>query len=119
MNLYQMRILGCRAIVLSLLMAASGLVRAQESSQSAGSMAGASNPTNTEQAPPAALPEVVVTGSRIPRRDYVADSPLSTVSGSDIAITGSTTVDTALEEMHSVRESGKVQTATAMGVKPI
>ncbi len=42
---------------------------------------------------------VVVTGSRIARQDYVANSPIVTVGAEDIAATGVTTLDTLLNEM--------------------
>lgn len=56
------------------------------------------------QEPPAAPAEgardvVVVTGSRIARQDYVANSPIVTVTQDDIQATGVTTLDTLLNEM--------------------
>ncbi len=42
---------------------------------------------------------VVVTGSRIARQDYVANSPIVTVTQDDIQATGVTTLDTLLNEM--------------------
>ena len=42
---------------------------------------------------------VVVTGSRIARQDYVANSPIVTVGAEDLAATGVTTLDTLLNEM--------------------
>ena len=42
---------------------------------------------------------VVITGSRIARQDYVATSPIVTVGQEDIAATGTTTLDTLLNEM--------------------
>src|SRR5262245_42326331 len=42
---------------------------------------------------------VVVTGSRIARQDYVANSPIVTVGQEDIQATGVTTLDTLLNEM--------------------
>lgn len=42
---------------------------------------------------------VIITGSRIARQDYVANSPIVTVGQEDIAATGVTTLDTLLNEM--------------------
>ncbi|HVY91073.1 MAG TPA: TonB-dependent receptor, partial [Hyphomonadaceae bacterium] len=42
---------------------------------------------------------VVITGSRIARQDYIANSPIVTVGQEDIAATGVTTLDTLLNEM--------------------
>lgn len=42
---------------------------------------------------------IVVTGSRIPRQDYVANSPIITVDQEDLAITGVQTVDTLLNQL--------------------
>ncbi|PXA94819.1 TonB-dependent receptor [Caulobacter sp. D4A] len=52
--------------------------------------------TNDE---PAAVEEVVVTGSRIARRDYVSNSPIMTMGQEQIEKTGSVTVDTLLNQM--------------------
>lgn len=46
-----------------------------------------------------AVEEIVVTGSRIARRDYASDSPIVTVSKDDIEKLGSVTVDTLLNQM--------------------
>ncbi len=46
--------------------------------------------------------EVVVTGSRIARKDYVADSPIVTVSQKSIEITGSVTVESLLNQLPQV-----------------
>ncbi|PXA86710.1 TonB-dependent receptor [Caulobacter sp. D4A] len=48
---------------------------------------------------PAAVEEVVVTGSRIARRDYVSNSPIMTMDQAAIEKTGSVTVDTLLNQM--------------------
>ncbi len=42
---------------------------------------------------------VIITGSRIARQDYVANSPIVTVGQEDLAATGVTTLDTLLNEM--------------------
>lgn len=46
-----------------------------------------------------AVEEIVVTGSRIARRDYSSDSPIVTVGKADIEKLGSVTVDTILNQM--------------------
>jgi len=48
---------------------------------------------------PNAVDEIVVTGSRIARRDYVSNSPIVTVGRDDIEKSGSVTVDTLLNQM--------------------
>ncbi len=46
--------------------------------------------------------EVVVTGSRIARRDYVSDSPIVTVSQKALDVTGSATVETLLNQLPQI-----------------
>lgn len=46
--------------------------------------------------------EVVVTGSRIARKDYVADSPIVTVTPKALEVTGSVTVETLLNQLPQV-----------------
>ena len=48
---------------------------------------------------PSALPEVVVTGSRIARRDFVSASPLATVSTEALRGAGHVNLDTALAQL--------------------
>lgn len=43
--------------------------------------------------------DIVVTGSRIARRDYISNSPISTIGQSELERTGSVTPDTALVQM--------------------
>lgn len=55
-----------------------------------------------EAAPPeeaVAVEAVVVTGSRIARQDYVANSPIQTVGAAQIEATGQVTVEKALSQM--------------------
>lgn len=47
----------------------------------------------------AAQPDIVVTGSRVARRDYQATSPIVTVSSDAIAATGNTTLEGALNQL--------------------
>lgn len=43
--------------------------------------------------------DIIVTGSRIARRDYVSNSPISTVGSGAVEATGSSSIDTALIQM--------------------
>jgi len=55
-----------------------------------------------QEAGPAASEErdtIVITGSRIARQDYVANSPIVTVDAEDIQATGVTTIDTLMNAM--------------------
>ncbi|HEY0052079.1 MAG TPA: TonB-dependent receptor plug domain-containing protein, partial [Caulobacteraceae bacterium] len=47
----------------------------------------------------AQVDEIVVTGSRIARQDYVANSPIVTVGQEDFQATGSVTIETLLNDM--------------------
>jgi outer membrane receptor protein involved in Fe transport len=65
-----------------------------------------------------ALEQIVVTGSRISRRDYQSDSPIVTVDSSSLAAAGQPTLDRAIGEMpqfaaaQGMSEVGDVQGAT-------
>jgi len=50
-------------------------------------------------APPEALPEVMVTGSRIARKDFVSEQPIVTSSAADLKASAKLNVETALEQM--------------------
>ncbi|MES2344038.1 MAG: Plug domain-containing protein, partial [Pseudomonadota bacterium] len=50
--------------------------------------------------------EVVVTGSRIVRQDYVANSPISTVTGEQTVANADITLDTYLNTLPQVNPSG-------------
>jgi iron complex outermembrane receptor protein len=64
------------------------------------------------------LEEIVVTGSRITRRDYESDSPVVTIGQSALAAAGAPTLDRAIGEMpqfaaaQGTNEVGDVQGAT-------
>jgi outer membrane receptor protein involved in Fe transport len=68
--------------------------------------------------PPSKLEEVVVTGSRIARRDYESDSPIVTINQAALAAAGQPTLDRAIGEMpqfaaaQGMSEVGDVQGAT-------
>lgn len=68
------------------------------------------NATTTEDSPaPDAgqdeIEEIVVTGSRIKRRDFISASPLSTLDREDIAFSGQSTLEVALNQMPQVSPS--------------
>jgi len=75
-------------------------------------------PTEAPASPPAKLEEVLVTGSRIARRDYESDSPIVTINQSALAAAGQPTLDRAIGEMpqfaaaQGMSEVGDVQGAT-------
>jgi outer membrane cobalamin receptor len=48
------------------------------------------------------IDEIVVTGSRIKRRDFNTLSPLTTIDNEDIAFTGQATIEEALNQMPQV-----------------
>jgi outer membrane cobalamin receptor len=51
----------------------------------------------------AALEEVIVTGTRIPRRDYASPSPVSTLDQLTIEFSGQPTLEEALNQMPQVQ----------------
>jgi outer membrane receptor protein involved in Fe transport len=51
------------------------------------------------------IDEIVVTGSRIKRRDFNTPSPLTTISNEDIAFTGQSTIEETLNQMPQVLPS--------------
>lgn len=53
--------------------------------------------------------EVVVTGSRIARRDYTAHTPITTVNAETIAATGASTLETSLNQLPQVAASAGSQ----------
>lgn len=61
---------------------------------------GTASPSFAQQADEAAqVDEIVVTGSRIVRKDYASTSPIVTVGQEDIQATGSVTVETLMSDM--------------------
>jgi outer membrane receptor protein involved in Fe transport len=63
-----------------------------------GAALGAS-PALAQDAPKKKVEEVVITGSRIVRQDYVSNSPISTVSAETLANAGGITAETVLNSM--------------------
>jgi outer membrane cobalamin receptor len=51
------------------------------------------------------IDEIVVTGSRIKRRDFNTPSPLTTISSDDIAFSGQATIEETLNQMPQVMPS--------------
>ena len=48
------------------------------------------------------IPELIVTGSRIPRRDFSAPSPIVTLDATDIRLSGVTNVEDVLNTLPQV-----------------
>ena len=57
--------------------------------------------------------EILVTGSRILRRDYVSESPIVTLDQEDIALTGSPSIDTKLNQLPQLTASASTAAPTA------
>ena len=70
----------------------------------AGIISGLHNPAAIAQGEPM-LEEVVVTGSRIARRDFVANSPVQTITNEDIELRSSINVEKLLNQMPQVQGS--------------
>ncbi|WP_040110220.1 TonB-dependent receptor domain-containing protein [Sphingopyxis fribergensis] len=58
------------------------------------------------EASPSAGPDIVVTGSRVARRDYQSSSPIVTVSSDAIAATGNVTLEGALNQLPQFTPDG-------------
>ena len=86
-----------------------------QSAGAEGPAPGAAEPSST---PEDKVSEVVVTGSRISRRDYVSESPIVTIGQAALAAAGQPTLDRAIGEMpqfaaaQGTNEVGDVQGAT-------
>ena len=72
-----------------------------ELAQAAGGPQGDLRPPQAPPVPAAttAEPEIIVTGSRISRRDFQSDSPISTINSSAIAASGQPSLDRAIGEL--------------------
>jgi outer membrane receptor protein involved in Fe transport len=65
------------------------------------------------------IEEIVVTGSRIKRRDFNTPSPLTTISREDIAFTGQATIEETLNQMPQVfPELGRTSNNPSRGNNP-
>jgi len=65
------------------------------------------------------IDEILVTGSRIKRRDFNTPSPLTTISNEDIAFTGQATIEETLNQMPQVLpEFGRTSNNPTLGNNP-
>jgi iron complex outermembrane recepter protein len=87
----------------------------------ASAVTAADAPTAPAADKPEALETVVVTGSRISRRDYAAESPITTLSSTAIAAAGQPSLDRAIGQMpqfeaaQGAAEVGDVQGSVGFG----
>jgi len=73
-------------------------------------------PPPGQSSTPNVVEEVVVTGSRITRRDYVSDTPIVTVGQALVSSAGSPTLDTALNTLPQISSSASASASfTANG----
>lgn len=63
----------------------------------------------TSDGEPAGIEEIVVTGSRISRRDYTSDTPITTISEESIASAGAPTLEASLNQLPQVAASAGAQ----------
>ena len=87
------RILGQSVLTGVALVSAAGLATAPAAAQEAVAMPAADEQNSAE------VSDIVVTGSRIARKDYVANSPIVTVTQEDFKATGSTNIETLIQEL--------------------
>lgn len=90
---YRNRVLGSSILGGLALLSAAALVTTPAAAQEAGA-APAANQQNSGE-----VDEVVVTGSRIARKDYLANSPIVTVTQDDVRATGSANIETLINEL--------------------
>lgn len=73
---------------------------------------------SSDETESATVSEIIVTGSRISRRDYISDSPIVSIGQDSIAATGQVTPDKALAQMpqfaaaQGVQQVGDAQAST-------
>lgn len=90
---YRNRVLGSTILGGVALLSATALVTTSAAAQAAGAAPA------PDQQNPGEVDEVVVTGSRIARKDYLANSPIVTVTQEDVRATGSTNIETLINEL--------------------
>lgn len=92
-----------------------------QTTQSAQTQDDVSTPVAAPENAPAELTEIVVTGSRIQRRDATAVGPLTTVSAEDMALAAPTSVGDLLQSLPSVGVSlnSNGSQGTSFGVSSI
>lgn len=72
-------------------------------------------PSDAPEPASAQVEEVVVTGSRIARRDFIAESPITTVSQAFIEDSGPATLEQALNALPQFQASANAQTSSLSG----
>ena len=90
---YRSRVLGSSILGGVALLSAAALVTTPAGAQEAVAVPAADQQTSGE------VDEIVVTGSRIARKDYLANSPIVTVTQEDVRATGSTNIETLINEL--------------------
>ena len=90
---FRSRVLGSSILGGVALLSAAALVATPAAAQEAG----AALPTDQQNS--GEVDEVVVTGSRIARKDYLANSPIVTVTQEDVRATGSANIETLINEL--------------------
>lgn len=86
-----------------------GAVLSMGASQAFAQSQSTENAAQTVPGAEAALDEIVVTGSRIARRDYVANTPITTVNAEMIAAAGAPTLEAGLNQLPQVAASAGSQ----------
>jgi len=90
---YRSRVLGSSILRSVSLLSAAALVTTPAEAQESVAAPEAGQQTSAEAS------DIVVTGSRIARKDYVANSPIVTVTQEDLRATGSTNIETLIQEL--------------------
>ena len=90
---YRSRVLGSSILRGVALLSAAALGATPTWAQEAVAAPAAAQQTSAE------VNEIVITGSRIARKDYLANSPIVTVTQDDIKATGSTNIETLINEL--------------------
>ncbi|MGA0599309.1 TonB-dependent receptor domain-containing protein [Caulobacter sp. KR2-114] len=75
----------------------------------ADALAQSAPPASPAPSEPQSVQEVVVTGTRIMRRDYVSDSPMVTLGAPALASSGSSTLETSLNQLPQIASSASSQ----------
>lgn len=90
---YRSHVLGSSVLKGVTLLSAAALVTTPAWAQEAVAVPAVNQQTSAE------VNEIVITGSRIARKDYLANSPIVTVTQDDIKATGSTNIETLIHEL--------------------
>lgn len=97
---YRSRLLGSSILAGLAIIASTSLMAAPAAAQDQ------QTATSHNQEGHAQVDEIVVTGSRIARKDYVANSPIVTVSKEDLEATGSVNVESLINDMPQFTPAG-------------